>query len=206
MWWISTSRRRISGTVAFGRTAWSTAPFRPVIDLAHATDDGLVRRRHVVDQLVPTPAGSELDVGDTALDPFQYCGSPASMRSVESALRAMWVSTCPTVHAGSSVGVAGSTAAIERRSVTNRCCDVERLDVAATRCGSITPSLVTRHDRSPDVAGFDHADRDDRTGRMGANMVRRLMDGGHDCVVHDVAEEPIAELEAAGERGAPWKT
>ena len=40
-------------------------------------------------------------------------------------------------------------------------------------------------------------------GRMGANMVRRLQDGGHDCVGYDVAEEPIAELEAAGaERGA----
>ena len=39
-------------------------------------------------------------------------------------------------------------------------------------------------------------------GRMGANMVRRLMDGGHDCVVHDVAEEPIAELEADGATGA----
>jgi 6-phosphogluconate dehydrogenase len=39
-------------------------------------------------------------------------------------------------------------------------------------------------------------------GRMGANMVRRLMDGGHDCVVHDVAEEPIAELEADGASGA----
>jgi 6-phosphogluconate dehydrogenase len=33
-------------------------------------------------------------------------------------------------------------------------------------------------------------------GRMGANMVRRLQQDGHDCVVHDVAEEPIAELEA----------
>jgi 6-phosphogluconate dehydrogenase len=39
-------------------------------------------------------------------------------------------------------------------------------------------------------------------GRMGANMVRRLMDGGHDCVVHDVAEQPIVELEAAGASGA----
>jgi 6-phosphogluconate dehydrogenase len=39
-------------------------------------------------------------------------------------------------------------------------------------------------------------------GRMGANMVRRLMDGGHDCVVHDVAEEPIAALESAGADGA----
>ena len=33
-------------------------------------------------------------------------------------------------------------------------------------------------------------------GRMGANMVRRLHQDGHDCVVHDVAEAPIAELEA----------
>ena len=39
-------------------------------------------------------------------------------------------------------------------------------------------------------------------GRMGANMVRRLMDGGHDCVVHDVTEEAIAELEADGASGA----
>jgi 6-phosphogluconate dehydrogenase len=33
-------------------------------------------------------------------------------------------------------------------------------------------------------------------GRMGANMVRRLHQDGHECVVHDVAEAPIAELEA----------
>ena len=33
-------------------------------------------------------------------------------------------------------------------------------------------------------------------GRMGANMVRRLHHDGHDCVVHDVDEAPIAELEA----------
>jgi len=39
-------------------------------------------------------------------------------------------------------------------------------------------------------------------GRMGSNMVRRLMDGGHECVVHDAAEEPIAELETAGASGA----
>ncbi len=32
-------------------------------------------------------------------------------------------------------------------------------------------------------------------GRMGANMVRRLHADGHQCVVHDVDEEPIAELE-----------
>jgi 6-phosphogluconate dehydrogenase len=32
-------------------------------------------------------------------------------------------------------------------------------------------------------------------GRMGANMVRRLHHDGHDCVVHDVADAPIIELE-----------
>ncbi len=39
-------------------------------------------------------------------------------------------------------------------------------------------------------------------GRMGANMTRRLMAAGHACVVHDVNEEPIAELEAEGAIGA----
>jgi 6-phosphogluconate dehydrogenase len=33
-------------------------------------------------------------------------------------------------------------------------------------------------------------------GRMGANMVRRLHHDGHDCVVHDVDDGPIAALEA----------
>jgi 6-phosphogluconate dehydrogenase len=39
-------------------------------------------------------------------------------------------------------------------------------------------------------------------GRMGANMVRRLMRGGHDCVVHDVSAEAIAGLESEGAAGA----
>jgi 6-phosphogluconate dehydrogenase len=39
-------------------------------------------------------------------------------------------------------------------------------------------------------------------GRMGANMVRRLMADGHECVVHDVNEEPIAALESEGAIGA----
>jgi len=39
-------------------------------------------------------------------------------------------------------------------------------------------------------------------GRMGANMVRRLMGAGHDCVVHDVSPEAIAALEAEGATGA----
>ena len=28
-------------------------------------------------------------------------------------------------------------------------------------------------------------------GRMGANMVRRLLRGGHECVVHDVSPEAV---------------
>ena len=39
-------------------------------------------------------------------------------------------------------------------------------------------------------------------GRMGANMVRRLMVGGHTCVAYDVNEDPIAELEGEGAVGA----
>jgi len=39
-------------------------------------------------------------------------------------------------------------------------------------------------------------------GRMGANMVRRLMGAGHDCVVHDVSSEAIAQLASEGAAGA----
>src|SRR5919108_5166883 len=39
-------------------------------------------------------------------------------------------------------------------------------------------------------------------GRMGANMVRRLMRDGHDCVVHDVSVDAIGSLEAEGATGA----
>jgi len=35
-------------------------------------------------------------------------------------------------------------------------------------------------------------------GRMGANMARRLMKGGHECVVYDVNPEAAAALEAEG--------
>jgi 6-phosphogluconate dehydrogenase len=41
-------------------------------------------------------------------------------------------------------------------------------------------------------------------GRMGANMVRRLMAAGHECVVHDVSREPVDEL--AGEGATPAHT
>src|SRR5215212_4772218 len=39
-------------------------------------------------------------------------------------------------------------------------------------------------------------------GRMGANLVRRLMRGGHDCVVYDVNPDPIKELSGEGANGA----
>lgn len=39
-------------------------------------------------------------------------------------------------------------------------------------------------------------------GRMGANMVRRLMRGGHECVVYDRNPESVAAMEAEGGVGA----
>jgi len=38
-------------------------------------------------------------------------------------------------------------------------------------------------------------------GRMGANMVRRLMQGGHECVVHDVSAEAVSALAREGAVG-----
>ncbi|MGI9557020.1 MAG: NAD(P)-binding domain-containing protein, partial [Solirubrobacterales bacterium] len=38
-------------------------------------------------------------------------------------------------------------------------------------------------------------------GRMGANMVRRLMRDGHDCVVYDVSADAVKELEGEGASG-----
>src|SRR5437879_6159718 len=39
-------------------------------------------------------------------------------------------------------------------------------------------------------------------GRMGANMVRRLLKAGHQCVVYDRSPEPVKELSAAKAVGA----
>jgi 6-phosphogluconate dehydrogenase len=39
-------------------------------------------------------------------------------------------------------------------------------------------------------------------GRMGAQMVRRLMRGGHSCVVHDVAQDAVHALAREGAHGA----
>ncbi|WP_291985206.1 phosphogluconate dehydrogenase (NAD(+)-dependent, decarboxylating) [Candidatus Accumulibacter sp. ACC007] len=38
-------------------------------------------------------------------------------------------------------------------------------------------------------------------GRMGANMARRLLQGGHDCVVYDPKPETVAQLEREGATG-----
>ena len=35
-------------------------------------------------------------------------------------------------------------------------------------------------------------------GRMGANIVRRLMRDGHECIVYDVSEAAVAHLEGEG--------
>ena len=39
-------------------------------------------------------------------------------------------------------------------------------------------------------------------GRMGANMVRRLLKGGHDCVVFDMSPKVVSELAAENAVGA----
>src|SRR5713101_8229130 len=39
-------------------------------------------------------------------------------------------------------------------------------------------------------------------GRMGANMVRRLLRGGHACVVHDVSAGAVQALAREGATGA----
>src|SRR4051812_14433662 len=39
-------------------------------------------------------------------------------------------------------------------------------------------------------------------GRMGANMMRRLMQGGHQCVVHAVSKEAVQALAREGAGGA----
>src|SRR5216110_2597141 len=39
-------------------------------------------------------------------------------------------------------------------------------------------------------------------GRMGANMVRRLMRGGHQCVVYNRSPEPVQALAKEGAIGA----
>ena len=38
-------------------------------------------------------------------------------------------------------------------------------------------------------------------GRMGANMVRRLMRDGHECVIYDVNSEAVKQLEQEGATG-----
>ena len=39
-------------------------------------------------------------------------------------------------------------------------------------------------------------------GRMGANMVRRLLKGGHECVVFDISPQAVDALTKEGATGA----
>ena len=39
-------------------------------------------------------------------------------------------------------------------------------------------------------------------GRMGANMVRRLLRAGHECLVHDLSDQAVKQLVAEGAQGA----
>jgi 6-phosphogluconate dehydrogenase len=39
-------------------------------------------------------------------------------------------------------------------------------------------------------------------GRMGTNMVRRLMQGGHECVVSDISAEAVQQIESEGATGS----
>ena len=43
-------------------------------------------------------------------------------------------------------------------------------------------------------------------GRMGANMVRRLMRDGHECVVYDVNAEAVRTLAGRGRDAAPARS
>ena len=56
--------------------------------------------------------------------------------------------------------------------------------------------------RRPLKEGRQDAARHDRIGRMGANMVRRLLRGGHECVVYDVHPEAVQALVSEGAVGA----
>ena len=38
-------------------------------------------------------------------------------------------------------------------------------------------------------------------GRMGSNLVRRLLPAGHECVVYDVNDDAVKELEGEGATG-----
>ena len=40
-------------------------------------------------------------------------------------------------------------------------------------------------------------------GRMGASMVRRLLCGGHDCIVYDVNADTVAPIAHEGALGVP---
>ena len=107
-----------------------------------------------------------------------------------SALRARWVSTCPTVHPGSRLGAAPSSVPASRQLVEHR----QQPLVRGRRAGDVPVELASVHRR--------HGTRRARLsgmqlgmiglGRMGANMVRRLERAGHECVGYDVDAAAVA--------------
>src|SRR2546426_8190171 len=65
--------------------------------------------------------------------------------------------------------------------------------------------MVARH--TPEQGGHERQEAEMQCGmigpgRMGANMVRRLLRGGHTCVVHDVSAAAVQALVREGATGA----
>ena len=68
---------------------------------------------------------------------------------------------------------------------------------------SSTNALIARYRAAKTNGGLEHMQLGMiGLGRMGANIVRRLMRDGHECVVFDVSADAVAELEAEGATGA----
>src|SRR5207237_8599957 len=67
---------------------------------------------------------------------------------------------------------------------------------------TVRRSLTAHQAAEPQTRGFKMQLGMIGLGRMGANMVRRLMRGGHQCVVWDVSAENIKKLANEGATGA----
>ena len=77
--------------------------------------------------------------------------------------------------------------------------------------------LVDEHARSAATGACARTDRTPKRsttmqlgmvglGRMGANLVRRLMRDGHECVVYDVNQAAVKELEGEGATGGDHRS
>ena len=112
------------------------------------------------------PAGAGLDLRRTPATPPSYWSvirrpPPSSMRTWASALRARWVSTCPTVHRGSRLERATVASSRPPRSPSRRACAARAPATAAavssggaTRCSVSRGRSITRRRRGrPTRAG-----------------------------------------------------